>query len=98
MRKEALEELFVGEGFVYWEIQNSPDGAFHVLNGHSEGEKSPTLIEPRVVNASTGATIFDLWHTYQNYELRFGEAGRATLVIQNLHNRKTREVILNFSE
>jgi hypothetical protein len=98
MQKEALEKLFVGEGFVYWEIKNSPDGALHILNGCSEGEKSPTLNEPRVIDATTGETVFNLWHSYQNYELHFGEPGHAVLTIQNHHKNQTRSVELNFRE
>jgi len=98
MQNDTLEKMFAGEGFVYWEVQNSPDGAFQVLNGYSEGEKSATLIEPRMVDATSGATIFNLWHTYQNYELHFGEDRRATLKVQNLHKNKSRTVALNFRE
>ncbi|MEP6764894.1 MAG: hypothetical protein ABJB66_11310 [Gemmatimonadaceae bacterium] len=92
------DERFAGQGFVYYEVKISPDGSLHVLNGYSDGEKTPTLIEPRVVLAATGKILFDLWHTYQNYHLDFCDNGNAVLNVQNNHSRRTRVVDINFRD
>ena len=83
---------------MYYDVQTSPDGSLHVLNGYSGGEKGPTFIEPRVVSAATGKIIFDLWRTYQNYNLVFGEDGAAVLKVDNHHSGRSRVVDINFHD
>ena len=90
-------DVFAGQGFVYYETQASPDGSFLVYKGYSGGEKTPTIIEPRVVVALTGLVLLDLWNSYQNYELHFLNESTAMLVAQNTHNGRTRTAEVDFA-
>lgn len=89
---------FAGQGFVYSETLTSPDGTIRVLNGFSGGEKSATIIEPKVIVAATGRVLFDLWNTYQNCSIRFSNTDSgADLHVQNTHNGLERDVTINFA-
>jgi hypothetical protein len=57
-----VDEIIRKHGFVYVEETLSPDGATKVIYGYSEGEKSPLIIEPRVIDVATGEVLLDLWH------------------------------------
>ena len=87
-----MNEDFEGQGFVYWDETISPDGRFRLLNGYRDGEKTPTFIEPRIIDALSGQILVDLWHTYQNYEADFSAAGKITLRIQDSYQTKSRVV------
>ena len=92
-----MEEEFKGHGFVYWEETVSPDGRFRVLDGYSDGEKTPTLVEPRIIEIVSGAVVLDLWHTYMNYELEFLDAGKARLTIQDAYQTVKRIAEINLN-
>ena len=93
----ADADPFAGQGFVYSETVSSPDGSIKVYNGYSGGDKGATVIEAKVVVASTGRVLFDLWNTYQHCSIQFAAAGRtAMLRVQNAHNGAQREVTINF--
>jgi hypothetical protein len=83
MKEESMEEDFKGQGFVYWEEKVSPDGRFRVLYGYSSGEKSPTLVEPRIIEIGTGEVVVDLWHTYLDYQVAFREDGKVKLTMRD---------------
>src|SRR6476660_5293926 len=85
-----MDEDFKGHGFVYWEEVTSPDGRFRVLKGYSDGERTPTLIEPRIIEIVSGKVVVDLWHTYLNYEVEFREVGKMRLKIQDIYQTSTR--------
>jgi hypothetical protein len=46
--------------------ENSPDGSLHICYNYSEGEKTPTIIEPCVTVVATGEVLFDFWRTRLN--------------------------------
>lgn len=78
-----MDEEFAGHGFVYWQESQSPGGRVRVLWGYSDGERTPLLEEPRLVDAATGELILDLWHTSHTYLIRFGREGEVILTVQN---------------
>ena len=95
---DLTADPFAGQGFVYTETLTSPDSTIKVLNGYSGGEKGATIVEPKVIVAATGRVLFDLWNTYQNCSIRFSDTGnKADLRVQNTHNGKEREVVINFT-
>ena len=93
------QNVFLQAGFVYWEELLSPDGALRVLLGHRDGERSATLIEPRIVDAATGEILLDLWRTYKTYEVTFGgtENGKPsmTLTIRDVYTGAARIAVLD---
>jgi len=44
------DALFLDRGFVYWNVDLSPEGSMQVPNGFSGGAKSATIVHPRVAN------------------------------------------------
>ena len=52
------------EDFIYFEEHTSPDGVWRVEYGYSDGEKGPTIIEPRVIENATGRVFVDFWRRY----------------------------------
>lgn len=90
---------FLQAGFVYGEERLSPDGTLRVLLGHRDGERSATLIEPRIVVAATGEVLLDLWRTYKTYEVVFSgtENGRQslTLTIQDAYTGAVRTAVID---
>ncbi|MEP6779369.1 MAG: hypothetical protein ABJC26_05720 [Gemmatimonadaceae bacterium] len=68
------------------------------MNGYSGGEKTATIIEPKVIVAATGRVLFDLWNTYQDCSIRFSNADSgAELHVANTHNGQQRDVTINFA-
>jgi hypothetical protein len=84
------DNLYLTEGFFYWDERMSPDGALRVVVGYSDGERTPSRQEPRVYDAATGEVLLDLWHTAHTYSVRFGEAGRLTLIVQDPYRGTSR--------
>jgi len=74
-------------GFVYSEEFVSPDGAVKVIYGYNDGEKSPTTIEPRVIDASTGEVLVDLWRAWCQGSVQFVEPGRLRIRVQDAYCR-----------
>jgi hypothetical protein len=70
-------------GFVYSEEVISLDGKIRVIYGYSDGEKTPLIIEPRVIDAFSEKVIIDLWRTYCNGTVEFGEQGFLSIKVEN---------------
>lgn len=71
-----MHESYIKEfGFVYIEEYVSTDGSLKVIYGNSDGERSPLLIEPRVVDATSGKIYLDLWRLAFNGAVTFGDIG-----------------------
>ena len=66
-----------------------------MLNGFRNGEKTPTLIEPRIIEISSDKVIVDLWHTYLNYEVMFTGAGEVKLRVQDSYQTRSRVAVLD---
>lgn len=56
-------------GAVFSREETSPDGSLHITYNYSEGEKSPTLVEPCVTVIASGEVLFDLWRIRLNGHL-----------------------------
>jgi hypothetical protein len=51
---------------VFSREETSPDGSLQVCYNYSEGERTPTIIEPCVTVVATGEVLFDFWGTRLN--------------------------------
>jgi hypothetical protein len=71
------------EDFIYSEVALSPDGAVRVEYGYSGGEKSPTIIEPRIIDMKSDEVLIDLWRSSYNGRVEFGERGKFVLTIDS---------------
>jgi hypothetical protein len=45
------------EDFIYSEEVTSPDGSIRVLYAYTDGEKTPLIIEPRIIDARSGFVV-----------------------------------------
>jgi len=86
-----MDKEFDGQGFVYSEQVTSPDGRFRLLLGVSGGEKTSTIVEPRIVEAASGRIVVDLWDTYLNYSTTFIGSGKVRLRIQDVNQTWSRD-------
>lgn len=94
-----MEHNFLKEGFVYWEEIVSPDGLIRVLNGYRDGEKSLTLVEPRILHAVTGEVLVDLWRTCQDCSVRFSPTPHTLeLTIRNPYKGITRIADIDYRD
>jgi hypothetical protein len=48
---------------VYAREEVSPDGVWRVAYVHVDGERSPTIIEPRVTHVPSGRVVVDMWRS-----------------------------------
>ncbi len=94
--RRMTENLYLTEGFFYWDERVSPDGSLRVVFGYSDGERTPSREEPRVYDAATGEVLLDLWHTPYTYSVRYGDAGRLTLIIEDPHSNAKRAAEIDF--
>jgi hypothetical protein len=74
-------------GFIYSEEIISPDGDLRVVYGYSDGEKTPLIVEPRVIDVSSGEVLIDLWRTYCTSAVEFGARGKIKIEVQNPHTQ-----------
>ncbi|HEY8224882.1 MAG TPA: hypothetical protein VIG25_06360 [Pyrinomonadaceae bacterium] len=72
-------------GFVYSEEVVSPDGAVRVIYGYNDGEKSPTTIEPRIIDVATGEVLVDLWRAWCQGSVEFVEPGRLRIRVHDAY-------------
>lgn len=71
-------------GAVFSREETSPDGSWLITYNYSEGEKSPTIIEPCVTVIATGEILFDFWRIRLNGHLdEFDAAGFRLTVSDN---------------
>ena len=82
--QDAIKEY----GFIYTDEAVSPDGQVKVLYGYSDGEKSPITIEPRIIDASTGEVLVDLWRTWSQGSVEFVVPGRLLIKVHDAYHRK----------
>jgi len=71
------------EDFIYSEVALSPDGAVRVEYGYSGGERSATIIEPRIIDIKSGEVLIDLWRSSCEGRVEFGERGKFVLTIDS---------------
>jgi hypothetical protein len=48
---------------VYLKEEVSPDGVWRVAYDYMDGEKSPLIVSPRVIEITTGRIVIDLWRS-----------------------------------
>ena len=75
-------------GFVYSEETLSPDGRVKVVYGYNDGEKSPTTIEPRVIDLRTGEVLVDLWRNWCQGSVQFLEPGKLRITVHDAYHRE----------
>jgi hypothetical protein len=64
--------------------ETSPNGALNICYNYSEGEKTPTIVEPCVTVIATGEVLFDFWGSRLNGHLDdFDETGFRLTVSDN---------------
>jgi hypothetical protein len=71
------------EDFIYSDVALSPDGAVRVEYGYSGGERSATIIEPRIIDMKSGEVLIDLWRSSYEGRVEFGERGKFVLTIDS---------------
>jgi hypothetical protein len=69
--------------------ETSPDGSLHIFYNYSEGEKSPTIIEPGVTVIATGEVLFDFWGSRLNGHLDDFNATGFRLTVSDNYNVTT---------
>jgi hypothetical protein len=83
----GMQDSINNYGFIYSEEVSSPDGAVKVIYGYNDGEKSPTTIEPRVIDASTGEVLVDLWRAWCQGTVEFVEPGRLRIRVHDAYHQ-----------
>jgi hypothetical protein len=63
------EETSPHHDSIYWKDEISPDGRWRVIYDYLDGEKSPLIISPRVIDVATGRVLLDLWRCALNGEV-----------------------------
>jgi hypothetical protein len=50
-------------GSPYSREERSPDGRWRIVYDYMDGERTPLIVSPRVIEISTGKIIIDLWRS-----------------------------------
>jgi hypothetical protein len=77
------------EDFFYSEVVLSPDGAVRVEYGYAGGERSATIIEPRIIDVKSGEVLIDLWRSSYSATVEFLEHGKFVLTIDSPYDPAT---------
>jgi hypothetical protein len=83
-----MEDIIKQYGFVYSEETLSPDGRVKVIYGYNDGEKSPTTIEPRVIDLRTGEVLVDLWRNWCQGSVQFLGPGKLRITVHDAYHRE----------
>jgi hypothetical protein len=81
--QDSIEEY----GFIYSDEVVSPDGVVRVIYGFSDGEKSPITVEPRIIEASTGEVLVDLWRAWCQGAVEFLGPGKLRIKVHDAYHR-----------
>jgi len=82
-----MQESIREYGFIYCEEVVSPDGTVKVIYGYNDGEKTPSTVESRIIEVSTGKVLVDLWRAWCQGAVEFVAPGKLRIKVHDAYHR-----------